>query len=288
MSSILPYKGKAMEFTLKVERTHVVDHRDRHTVTLTSNQASVHARARSAPGSPSTVKSTAEGLYIQELWHHVNSRFLIAQFKAGKCLCECWRTDVHVWSQLCLTPRSQHLVTGMNGISTEGVEHPACFACLRRSSDAASGSECLDDSDVTPTWCHLVLILVQQTSDTFVTLAWQHFDAPSSISALGHRGLDLCNDHTTKILSLWKMQCVFWTRNWKVSGRRVHKIAVTMDLLDIFLPPRLKFIIPLQLSRPFKEFRLWLISVTNPDPADFVPLTPKVSPQTWKIHTNVA
>lgn len=76
------------------------------------------------------------------------------------------------------------------------------------------------------------------------------------------------------------MQCVFWTRNRKVSGRRVHKIAVTMDLLDIFLPPLLKFIIPLQLSPPFKEFRLWLISVTNPDPADLVPLPPKVSPQT--------
>lgn len=155
MSSILPYKGKAKEFTLKVERTHVADHRDRHTVMLICNQ-----HARSAPGSPSTVKSTADGLYIQELWHHVNSRFLIAQFKAGKCLCGCWRTDVHVWSQLCLTPRSQHLVTGMNGISMQGAEHPACFACLRSSSDAASGSECLDDSDVTPMWCHLVLIVV--------------------------------------------------------------------------------------------------------------------------------
>lgn len=52
MSSILPYKGKAMKFTLKVERTHVADHRDRHTVTLISNQAGMHARARSAPGSP--------------------------------------------------------------------------------------------------------------------------------------------------------------------------------------------------------------------------------------------
>lgn len=60
----------------------------------------------------------------------------------------------------------------------------------------------------------------------------------------------------------------------------MHKIAVTMDLLDIFLPPHLKSIIPLQLSPLFKEFRLWPFSVTNPDPADLVPLTPKVSPQT--------
>lgn len=92
---------------------------------------------------------------------------------------------------------SQHLVTGMSGISMQGVEHSACSACLRSSSDAASGSECSDDSDVTPMRCHLVLIVAQQTSETFVTSAWQDFDAPASISALGHRGLELCNNHTT-------------------------------------------------------------------------------------------
>lgn len=60
----------------------------------------------------------------------------------------------------------------------------------------------------------------------------------------------------------------------------MHKISVTMDLLDIFLPPHLKCIIPLQLSSPLQEFRLWLISVTDPDPADLVPLTLEASPQT--------
>lgn len=63
-------------------RGHVADHRDRHPVMLVRNQASTHVCARCAPGSPSTVKPTADELYIQEFWHHVNSRFLMAQFKA--------------------------------------------------------------------------------------------------------------------------------------------------------------------------------------------------------------
>lgn len=57
-------------------------------ITDTATQSCLHvsrqarACARSAGGSPSTIKSTADELYIQEFWHHLNSRFLIAQLKA--------------------------------------------------------------------------------------------------------------------------------------------------------------------------------------------------------------
>lgn len=78
--------------------------------------------------------------------------------------------------------------------------------------------------------CHIVM-----------TAGWNFFQC---------RGLEFCSNQRTKTFR--KMHCVFWSRCLKVSGRRVHKIAVIMDLLDIFLPPRLKFSIPLQLSSLFR------------------------------------
>lgn len=48
------------------------------------------------------------------------------------------------------------------------------------------------------------------------------------------------------------MRCVFWSRCLKVLGRRLQKVSVTLDLLDIFLLPHLELIIPFQLSSPFR------------------------------------
>lgn len=119
-------------------RGHVADHRNCHTVMLVCNQASTRARARSARGSPSTVKSTVDELYIQEFWHHVNSRFLIAQLKA------CRQMPVWVLENGCSCLVLAIFNSTLTASPCRAFSTPLC---LQSSSDTVTGSGRLDDSD---------------------------------------------------------------------------------------------------------------------------------------------